>query len=165
MEFSLYKDLSYCSILNIVMMVRIMVKNNDAHTIDIQVGKKLKARRIIIGISQEELGKAVGVTFQQIQKYEKGQNRMSASRLFELSKALGVNISYFYEHLYSEVVSVKHVANLAESQENFLCDKVGNDSKEIATLVKAYTSIEDVLVRKKILSLVKSLTPNKKILD
>ncbi len=139
-----------------------MAKSNEVHIVDVLVGKKLKARRVIIGVSQEELGRAVGITFQQIQKYEKGQNRMSASRLFELSKALGVNVSYFYESLYNEMPATQYVTNLAESQDSFMLDVMDHDSKDIAALVKSFISIEDIVVKKKILALVKSLTPSKK---
>ena len=67
--------------------------------IDIHVGERVRLRRNLLGISQTDLGKAVGVTFQQVQKYEKGTNRISASRLFNLSRALDVPISYFFEDL------------------------------------------------------------------
>lgn len=65
--------------------------------VDSQVGARMRARRLVLGISQEDLGKAVGVSFQQIQKYEKGANRIGASRLQKLAHALQVSISYFFE--------------------------------------------------------------------
>lgn len=68
-----------------------------SNSVDSQVGARMRARRLVLGISQEDLGKAVGVSFQQIQKYEKGANRIGASRLQKLSHALQVPISYFFE--------------------------------------------------------------------
>jgi transcriptional regulator with XRE-family HTH domain len=65
--------------------------------VDTQVGARLRTRRLLLGISQEDLGKAVGVSFQQIQKYEKGTNRIGASRLQKLAHALRVPISYFFQ--------------------------------------------------------------------
>ncbi len=67
--------------------------------IDIHVGARVRLRRNLLGLSQTDLGKAVGVTFQQLQKYEKGTNRISPSRLFNLSRVLDVPISYFFEDL------------------------------------------------------------------
>ncbi|WP_411816424.1 helix-turn-helix domain-containing protein [Hyphococcus sp. DH-69] len=68
-----------------------------AHPIDIHVGRRLRQRRRLLGLTQEKLAQAVDIRFQQIQKYESGSNRISASRLWSLSKALDVSISYFFE--------------------------------------------------------------------
>ncbi len=65
--------------------------------VDISVGGRLRQRRTLLGMSQEKLGRAVGLTFQQIQKYERGVNRIGASRLLQLSRALGVPVAYFFE--------------------------------------------------------------------
>ena len=67
------------------------------NAIDISIGAKIRSRRHILGMSQSDLADKVGVTFQQIQKYEKGQNKVMASRLFELSQILDTNINYFFE--------------------------------------------------------------------
>ena len=69
----------------------------EAHPIDVHVGKRLRKRRVALGISQTELSKHLGITFQQVQKYEKGVNRISAGRLFEMAQVLGITITYFYE--------------------------------------------------------------------
>lgn len=71
--------------------------SNTPHPADIFAGKQLRTKRIILGISQEEIGEAVGITFQQIQKYEKGLNRMGASRIAEFSKVLKVSPGCFFE--------------------------------------------------------------------
>jgi len=70
-----------------------------SHPVDIHVGKRLRSRRTLLGMSQEELGKSVGVTFQQIQKYERGLNRIGSSRLYEFACILGVSVTYFFEDL------------------------------------------------------------------
>ena len=67
------------------------------HPVDVHVGRRLRLKRTILGLSQEAIGKAIGVTFQQIQKYERGINRMGASRLYDFSRSLGVPVSYFFE--------------------------------------------------------------------
>src|SRR5512145_286688 len=67
--------------------------------IDIHVGSRVRLRRMLLGMSQEKLGERLGLTFQQIQKYEKGVNRIGASRLFDLAQVLGVPVQFFYEEL------------------------------------------------------------------
>ncbi len=74
-------------------------RGEGPNPIDIHVGARLRLRRTLLGLSQEKLGEAVGITFQQLQKYERGANRISASRLFNLSRVLGVPVSYFFEDL------------------------------------------------------------------
>src|ERR1700742_218820 len=69
----------------------------QANPIDIQVGNRVRIRRMLIGMSQERLGDLLGLTFQQVQKYEKGVNRIGAGRLFEVSRILGVPIDFFYD--------------------------------------------------------------------
>ena len=69
----------------------------QANPVDIQVGNRVRIRRMLIGMSQERLGELLGLTFQQVQKYEKGVNRIGAGRLFDVSRILGVPIDYFYE--------------------------------------------------------------------
>src|ERR1700740_2478623 len=70
-----------------------------ANPIDVHVGSRVRLRRMLMGMSQEKLGEHLGLTFQQIQKYEKGINRIGASRLFDLSKVLAVPVQFFYEEL------------------------------------------------------------------
>lgn len=74
-------------------------KTGEAHPVDVYVGARMKQRRIELGMSQERLGKELNLTFQQVQKYERGANRVGASRLFELSRALQVPIGYFFEDM------------------------------------------------------------------
>src|SRR5665213_2410120 len=75
----------------------IQVPKKQANPIDGQVGNRVRIRRMLIGMSQERLGDLLGLTFQQVQKYEKGVNRIGAGRLFEISRILGVPVDFFYE--------------------------------------------------------------------
>src|SRR6201999_1109551 len=75
----------------------IPVPKKQANPIDAQVGNRVRLRRMLIGMSQEKLGESLGLTFQQVQKYEKGVNRIGAGRLFHVARILGVPITYFYE--------------------------------------------------------------------
>jgi transcriptional regulator with XRE-family HTH domain len=116
--------------------------------IDFYVGKRLRRRRRLLGLTQQSLGDMVGIRFQQIQKYECGANRISAARLFELSEALSVPIQYFYEGL---------MENPHELQENpeFIAPDVLS-KKETMDLVRAYYSMGEG-PRKHLLDLAKSL--------
>lgn len=123
------------------------------HPVDVHVGKRLRARRTILGMSQEEIGDAVGVTFQQIQKYEKGLNRIGSSRLYEFACILGSSVSYFFDDFEGEK---KSYPSLSEDDQPFEYEKLNN--KEVLALVRAYFAIPDPKVRKKVLSLIKSLS-------
>ena len=87
--------------------------------IDQYVGKRLRLRRNIVGWSQEQLGKALGVTFQQVQKYERGANRIGASRLYTIAQLLNTNVSFFFDEIASE-----HIHNLAEPKAIFEYEKI-----------------------------------------
>src|SRR5471032_1999010 len=76
-----------------------------SHPVDVHVGARMRQRRTLLGMSQEKLGTAVGLTFQQIQKYERGSNRIGSSRLFEFSKVLDVPVSYFFDEMPSNALA------------------------------------------------------------
>jgi len=132
----------------------------EAHPVDVHVGKKLRARRTILGRSQEEIGNAVGVTFQQIQKYERGLNRIGASRLYEFAKLLDVDVAYFYNGIEGAEESLQ-ISGLAEDAVPFEYETI--DNKEVLALVRAYYDIPRPQVRKKMLALIKSLAESKEI--
>jgi len=132
----------------------------SSHPIDIHVGKKIRLRRIVLGLSQAELGSKIGVTFQQIQKYERGANRVGSSRLYDLSQVLSVQINFFFEGLNDlpSLLGDVTISGLAEkTTSGFTNEDI--DSKETVTLVKAYYKIEDPAVRKKVLGLIKAVGP------
>lgn len=115
--------------------------------IDYHVGKRLRRRRRLLGLTQQSLGEMVGIRFQQIQKYECGANRISAARLFELAEALSVPIQYFYEGLSKQ-------ENIQDAPEFIAPDVLSK--KETMDLVRAYYSM-DAGPRKHLLDLAKSL--------
>lgn len=130
------------------------------HPVDTYVGKRLRTMRTLRGLSQESLGDKIGVSFQQIQKYERGINRMGSSRLYEFGKILGVAITYFFEGFEadnSNAASPYAPPGLAEdAQEGFAHENL--TSRETLELVRAYYKIKDPAVRKKISDLVRSLS-------
>ncbi len=147
-----------------------------ADIVDKHVGKQLRNRRSLLGLSQEKLADAIGVTFQQVQKYERGTNRVSASRLFSFSKILDVSIDYFYDGLDGAniLASTNKQANRLgmsdneqESFEGSTSSKSGNklpedlmSQKETIDLVRTYYSVKDPKTRKDILKFVKSMAKN-----
>src|ERR1700724_1021050 len=80
----------------------VLVPKKQANPVDLLVGNRVRIRRMLIGMSQERLGELLGLTFQQVQKYEKGVNRIGAGRLFEVSRILNVPVDFFYEGLSAE---------------------------------------------------------------
>lgn len=125
-------------------------------SIDAHVGSRVRLRRMLIGMSQEKLGELLGLTFQQVQKYEKGANRIGASRLYDISNILNVPVQYFFEELPSSVGTQLNGQGMSEpDREPFVMDFVS--STEGLQLIRSYTKVTDPRVRKRILELVKSL--------
>jgi len=125
--------------------------------IDVHVGARVRLRRTLLGMSQEKLGEALGLTFQQVQKYERGANRVGASRLFDLSRVLDVPVSFFFDDMTSEVeaLSPRLISGLAEEPASFDADPM--TKRETLELVRAYYRITDPQVRKRVLDLAKAL--------
>jgi transcriptional regulator with XRE-family HTH domain len=124
-----------------------------ANPIDVHVGARVRLRRMLLGMSQEKLGEHLGLTFQQIQKYEKGINRIGASRLFDLSQVLGVPVQFFYEEL--AVGGAHGAAGFAERPaESYAVEFLG--SREGLELNKAFARISDPRVRRSIVDLVRA---------
>jgi len=131
------------------------VPKKQANPIDAQVGNRVRLRRMLIGMSQEKLGELLGLTFQQVQKYEKGVNRIGAGRLFQVSRILGVPIDYFYEGVVDQLPSpAPGFAEESTTQPvmEFL------SSSEGLQLSLAFMRIKDSKVRKRVLDLVRSLS-------
>ena len=124
------------------------------HPVDVHVGRRLRSRRTMLGMSQENLGDAVGVTFQQIQKYERGLNRIGSSRLYEFSRALNVPVAFFFEEFHDETTG--NASEVNEGHNPFEYEKLAN--KEVLSLVRAYCGIGNQVVRKKLLALARSLS-------
>jgi transcriptional regulator with XRE-family HTH domain len=112
------------------------------------VGARVRLRRTMLGMSQEKLGEALGLTFQQVQKYERGANRVGASRLWEMSRVLEVPVSYFFEELEGGPRSVAADSEL---------DADPMTKRETLELVRAYYKIHDPHVRRRIFDLTKAL--------
>ncbi len=125
--------------------------------IDIHVGSRVRLRRMMLGMSQEKLGESLGLTFQQVQKYEKGVNRVGASRLFDLARVLGVSVQFFYEEAPSHMTPGSLPAGMAErAAESYAAEFLGN--RDGLELNKAFAKITDAKIRRSIVELVRSIS-------
>jgi transcriptional regulator with XRE-family HTH domain len=131
--------------------------------IDVHVGTRIRLRRTLLGMSQERLGEALGLTFQQVQKYERGVNRVGASRLFDLSRVLDVPISFFFDDMPDSlattfgVQSGRRTTGFSDQGDGFGDDTLNR--RETLELVRAYYRITDPAVRKRVFDLIKSMGP------
>jgi len=134
-----------------------MVENlqDNSHPVDVHVGSRVRLRRTLLGMSQEKLGQTLGLSFQQIQKYERGTNRMGSSRLYQLGRILGVPVSFFFEDMPPEAMD-----RSPSSGEKKLSDAIQQklSTRETLELARAYYRIEDPDVRRRVFDLVKSLS-------
>lgn len=127
--------------------------------IDIHVGARVRLRRTILGMSQEKLGEALGLTFQQVQKYERGTNRIGASRLFDLSRVLDVPIDFFYDDMPPEVAdqSPRLRAGLSPIPPIPYRESDPMARRETLELVRAYYKVKNPTVRKRIFDLCRAM--------
>jgi transcriptional regulator with XRE-family HTH domain len=112
------------------------------HPVDVHVGKRVRHRRWMVGMTQQQLGEIVGIKFQQIQKYETGMNRISASRLWDIAQALGVSISFFFEGFDEEQAAQTAQAVEVDQKGDLLADK------EALELVRSYYAIPEAQRRR-----------------
>ncbi len=141
------------------------LRSENPDPIDIHVGARLRMRRNLIGLSQEQLGKSLGLTFQQIQKYERGINRMGSSRLFQISKTLSVPVAYFFEDMPS-MLGTAAQPGFGEGEQAALDGAAAPEQKndydimrrrETLELVRAYYRIQDEKQRRKLYDLIRSM--------
>ena len=131
--------------------------------IDVHVGSRIRLRRTLLGLSQERLGESLGLTFQQVQKYERGVNRVGASRLFDLSRVLDVPISFFFDDMPDSLsanfggMPSRRQGGITETPDPFGDDTLSR--RETLDLVRAYYRITDPSIRKRVFDLIKSMGP------
>jgi len=121
--------------------------------VDRHVGTRVRMRRMMIGMSQEKLGEALGITFQQVQKYEKGMNRISASRLQQTARVLGVPIDYFYEGA-PQFEGAEQGGFAENPAPAYMAELTTHDGHN---LLKAFASIKSARVRRRVVELVRAL--------
>ena len=125
--------------------IMITAKTANLKAIDAHIGQRLKQRRIALGFSQSDIADRLGLTFQQVQKFEKGVNKLTAARLFELAQQLDTTVEYFYEGLDG--------SGDADASEDF-----GIKSRQALAFVRAYRSVKNPELRSRLLTLTRSLS-------
>jgi transcriptional regulator with XRE-family HTH domain len=135
------------------MAVRLQLPQKKAPSpIDKHVGSRVRMRRIMLAMSQEKLGAALGLTFQQVQKYEKGTNRIGASRLQQISQILQVPVAFFFEDLPNTLAPYDSSGSASVAQiDDFVSDQDG------LRLIGAFTRIDNAALRRRIVMLVKEI--------
>jgi transcriptional regulator with XRE-family HTH domain len=137
-----------------VVQERVMAATKAPNPIDRHVGSRVRMRRMMLAMSQEKLGDALGLTFQQVQKYEKGTNRIGASRLQQIAQILQVPVSFFFEgapNLQSGESELSKDAPSASYVSEFLATSEG------LSLTKAFMRIQDARIRRRIVDLVEEI--------
>ena len=136
-------------------MRRRTIKDDGPDPVDKYVGSRVRARRVGLRISQTKLGEAIGVTFQQVQKYENGANRIGSSNLYKISKTLGVNVAFFYEGVESidETETPPELSDVPQA--TFDSDPML--SREAIELMHNFYRIKDESVRQRLAQFVKTL--------
>jgi transcriptional regulator with XRE-family HTH domain len=135
-----------------------IVGDRQPNPVDVHVGTRVRIRRSLLGISQEKLAESVGLTFQQIQKYERGTNRISASRLYQFGKILDVPVSFFFEKFIEDsgARELGYQALSDNDQDSIVDDEILH-SKETLDLIRTYYTIKDPAARKDFLKTIKSM--------
>ncbi|MFK7792846.1 MAG: helix-turn-helix domain-containing protein [Devosiaceae bacterium] len=128
-----------------------MVNKRAPNPVDVHVGLRLRMRRMMLSVSQERLGEALGVSFQQIQKYEKGSNRIGAGRLQDIAKELKVPISYFYD----DMPGADAASGFSDTGVSYVSELL--TTSEGVELTRAFLKVKDPAVRRRIVELVKSI--------
>ena len=140
-----------------------MASKGFPNPIDVHVGARLRLRRTLLGISQTTLAEAMGLTFQQVQKYEKGVNRVSSSRLYDAARILDVSLPYFFEEMAAEV-SAQTPSELMRTRRRPDTDQEKDplSKRETLEFVRAYCKIEDPAVRKRLADVIKAVAKGQK---
>lgn len=128
-------------------------KRKSPNPVDVHVGSRVRLRRMLVGLSQEKLGDSMGLTFQQIQKYEKGVNRIGASRLYKLSQVLDVPVQFFFEGMPPE--DTQPASGTGSNTEAFLYEFL--NTREGLELNRAFIKVTDPALRRSVIDLVRSL--------
>ena len=125
--------------------------------IDVHVGARVRQRRALLGMSQTTLGDVLGLSYQQVQKYESGANRMGASRLFDLSRVLDVSVEFFFDDMPSEVAASSPAQRRRKAKAPPSYERDPLAKRETLELVRAYYKISDSQVRKRLNELIKAV--------
>ena len=137
------------------------MSDRKPHPVDVYVGSRVRLRRMVIGMSQEKLGEKLGLTFQQVQKYEKGTNRIGASRLWQISSILGVSIEFFFDDAPIDSEPPRDTVAGSDAVTTALIEFL--QSRDGLELNRAFVRVTDPKVRRRMVELVKSLADDESL--
>ncbi len=145
-------------------MARIKKGDTGPNPVDIYVGAKVKSRRLILGLSQEDLAKSIGLTFQQVQKYERGTNRISVSRMVDICRVLKAPVDYFFEGSFAlNKVGSRNLATKGFSDtKQVTLEPDPLTKRDVLELVRAYSGIKSPQMKKQILEMAKAMSSSAK---
>ncbi len=141
-------------------MPRTRPEDEGPHPVDTHVGAKVKSRRLMLGLSQEELAKSIGLTFQQVQKYERGTNRISVSRLMDIARALKAPLDYFTDGIASlgeGMRSKTAMRGVSDVKQAGFDDVDTMTKKDVLELVRAYQRISTPALKKQLVEMAKAM--------
>ena len=129
------------------------------HPVDVHVGVRLRQRRTLLGMTQTNLGDALGMSFQQVQKYERGTNRIGAGRLYDLARMLDVSVEHFFEDMPPDVAGISPAKGRGKAKKLPSYEPDSMTTQETMRFVRSYYSIDDANVRKQVYELTKTSKP------
>lgn len=132
-------------------------QDDTLNPVDVHVGSRIRLRRTFLSISQEKLGDELGISFQQVQKYERGANRVSSSRLFDVARILDVPISFFFDSMDDKLISGLPRPVNVQPEPTSKSDSISMKDPETVEFVERYYNIEDEATRRRIYELVRAL--------
>jgi len=142
---------------NVASRRRGKLPDGNPDPVDVHVGGRLRLRRTLIGMSQEQLAAALNITFQQVQKYERGTNRISASRLYQASRTLGVPVAWFFEEMTEQTAAASATAAVVAGERAASDPDRRLLRRETLELVRAYYGISDARLRRRLYEMAKAM--------
>jgi len=127
------------------------------HPVDVHVGQRIKLRRTLMGMTQGKLGESIGLTFQQIQKYERGVNRVSASKLWQLSNVMDVAVSFFFEDMPDDVRAAFPGYDGDTAESDIPAERLTLHRRQSLELVRTFSALSDPTVRKSVVDMVRAI--------
>jgi transcriptional regulator with XRE-family HTH domain len=134
-----------------------MASKGFPNPVDVHVGARIRLRRTLLGLSQSTLAEQLGLTFQQVQKYERGSNRVSSSRLFDLCRILNVPIAYFYDEMEAGVAQQSPSGLAGRAPKRVEPEQDPATKRETLELVRAYYAITDRSVRQRLTNMIRAI--------
>ncbi len=137
--------------------------SDTPHPVDVHVGQRVKLRRTLMGMTQGKLGESIGLTFQQIQKYERGANRISARKLWQLSNVLDVPVSFFFDEM-SDKVKASFPGYIGETAEDGIPEEeLTLHRRQTLELVRTFSKLQDPVIRKRVIDVVRAIAESETV--